>query len=161
VRSEYSLSRVPPWFWYTAFAVGVGLLAWNLYSNYQAVVRGRIADARAWAIVGPPCPRIDAATFLERRYRQGPKRFDYQKVTFFRRHGHVSCAPIYEEGGKSDRFHAVCQFTSPGQLLIRTAKGDWYFEPGPGRPATVSMQGGQARCVLAAKFTIQEALKSQ
>lgn len=134
----------------------VGGLVWiaaHILAEEHAVRAGRIADARAWAIDGPPCPQITEAEFLGNHHK-GPRRFDYEGVSFFRRYGHVTCSPVYEHGGTSKRFHPVCQFTSPGDLLIRTPKGEWFYRVGPGRPATVSVPGQEARCVLAARITI-------
>jgi hypothetical protein len=158
LRKAHPFSRVPTWVWLAAPALSFGFLAWNFHHNYMKVVDGRIADAKAWKIDGPPCPTGSEAEFLARRYHRGPRRFDYEGVTFFRRWGHVSCAPVYEDGGRSTRFYPVCQFTGPGQLLIRTRKGDWYFSPGPGQPATISAQHGQARCVMASNFTMATVL---
>jgi hypothetical protein len=132
--------------------LAAALGAWRLADNYLTVQRTRIADARAWAIAGPACPRITETQFLEGS-RKPIRKFDYEEVTFLRREGHVDCAPIYDGGGRSTRFHAVCQFTDPEGLLVRTMKGDWAFRLGPGQPATVSTVGGEARCVMAAKIT--------
>jgi hypothetical protein len=66
----------------------------------------------------------------------------------------VACAPIYEDGGRGRRFHPSCQFTSPGDLMVRTKRGAWYFRAGPGRAATISTARDEARCVLASRYTI-------
>jgi hypothetical protein len=150
---RHALSRVPPVVWYGLILAGVAWLATQSIAREREIRRGRIADAKAWMIDGPPCPRISKAAFLAPR-QKGPKRFDYEEAAFFRRFGHVTCAPIYADGGRGRRFHPVCQFTSPGDLMIRTAKGEWFFRPGAGQPATVSVEEGRARCVMAAKYTI-------
>lgn len=131
-----------------ALALGVGWVATHIVAKDREMLRGRIADAKAWAIDGPPCPRITRAQFLTPGLK-GPRRFDYEEVTFFRRFGHVACAPIYEKGGRGRRFHPACQFTSPGDLMVRTAKGEWYFRAGRGQPATIFTTQDEARCVLA------------
>jgi hypothetical protein len=127
---------------------------WFLGSNHRAVLRQRIVDAEAWRIEGAPCPTGAEAQFL-RPHQKPLRRFTFQDVTFFRRHGHVSCAAIRDRGGRGDRLHAVCQFTSPGDLMIRTRSGDWYFRPGPGRSATVSTATGAPRCVMASQFSLR------
>jgi hypothetical protein len=146
---------IPRRAWIVATLVAFTFGAWRLTDNYLAIQRTRIADAKAWAIVGPPCPRITETEFLDGS-RKPIRKFDYDEVTFLRRDGHADCAPIYEDGGRSTRFHAVCQFTNPESLQVRTRKGDWAFRPGPGRPATVSAANDEARCVLAAKITRAE-----
>jgi hypothetical protein len=153
-RHKHPFERVPRWAWWALTVAVLAYSGWFLTSNYRKLVAERVADAKAWRIDGPPCPASDRATLLDGRHKKGLRRFDYEDVTFIRRFGHVSCAPIYEQGGKSDRFYPVCQFTSPDDLLIRTKKGEWYFKPGPGQAATVSTQGGEARCVLASKFSL-------
>ena len=146
---------IPRRAWIVATVVAAAFGAWRLTDNYLTIQRTRIADAKAWAITGPPCPRITEAVFLDGS-RKPIRKFDYDEVTFLRRDGHADCAPIYEDGGRSTRFHGVCQFTNPESLLIRTRKGDWAFSPGPGQPATVSTANDEARCVLAAKITRAE-----
>lgn len=156
-RNRHPFERIPRWAW-ASFAAAVTVWSgWILTSNYRAVVAARVQDAKDWAISGPPCPVSDRATFLQ-PHRKGPRRFEYEEVTYFRRFGHVSCAPVYEKGGRSDRFYPVCQFTSPDDLLIRTPRGEWYFKPGPGQPATVSARDGIARCVMASKFSLTPGL---
>jgi hypothetical protein len=157
VRRPHRFSRVPLWFLALITVAGAGVFFWHQHRVYQVVLAGRIADAKEWRIDGPPCPIITKAQFLGLHHK-GPKKFEYENVSFFRRYGHVSCAPVYEKGGRSSRFYPVCQFTGPGDLLIRTKKGDWYFQPGPGQPATVSTPRDQARCVMASKFTMKSVL---
>lgn len=150
---RHALSRVPRVVWYGLVLLGLAWFAAQVTARNLEIRRGRIADAKAWAIGGPPCPQITRAEFLVHGLK-GPKRFDYEEAAFYRRFGHVTCAPIYDRGGRGRRFHPVCQFTSPGDLLIRTDAGEWYFRPGAGQPATVSVEHGQARCVMAARYTI-------
>jgi hypothetical protein len=154
-RQRGPLARVPRRAWIAVAVVAAALGAWRLTDNYLTIQRTRIADAKAWAITGPPCPRITEAAFLDGS-RKPIRKFDYDEVTFLRRDGHAGCAPIYEDGGRSTRFHAVCQFTNPESLQVRTGKGAWAFRPGPGQPATVSTANDEARCVLAAKITRAE-----
>ncbi|HET6969947.1 MAG TPA: hypothetical protein VFH92_02375 [Phenylobacterium sp.] len=152
-KKKHAFHRIPPGVLWTCIAAAVAVVAiWQTHS-VLSLKRARMDDAKAWSISGPPCPTEPKETFL-RPHQKGPKRVDYEDVTFFRRFGHTSCAPIYEDGGRGGRFHAVCQFTGPGELLIRSAKGEWAFAPGPGQPATISMQGGVAHCVMASKFTM-------
>lgn len=157
-RARHPLERIPRAAW--PFVVAGLLVAsgWYLSRNYMALRGERIADYQAWQIEGPACPIITSAAFLQGR-RRGPRRFTYGGVDFYRRHGHVSCAPIYYDHGRSSRFYPVCQFTSPGDLLIRADGRDWYFRPGPGQPATVSVAYGRPRCVMASNFTIETAMR--
>ena len=137
--------------WVIVALIATALGAWRLTDRYLTIQRTRIADAKAWAIPGPPCPILTEARFMDGS-RRPIRKFDYEEVTFLRRDGHVDCAPIYDDGGRSTRFHAVCQFTDPDSLLVRTERGQWAFRPGPGQPATISTANGEARCVMAAKI---------
>jgi hypothetical protein len=153
VAPRHPLAHVPRWAW-IAFVAAVTLSSgWYLTSNYRKVVAQRVADAQAWRIDGPPCPNITQAQFLGVHHKP-PRRFEFEGVVFFRRHGHADCAAIRDRGGRGDHRHAVCQFTSPGDLLIRTPAGDWFFRPGPGQPATVSTSGPRPACVMNAKFRL-------
>ena len=155
VLSSHPFTRVPRWGW-AAFAVVVTAWSgWYLTTNYRAEIARRVADAKAWKIAGPPCPRITAGQFLG-RHRKSARRFDFEGVAFFRRYGHVECAAIRNAGGRGDRRHPVCQFTSPGDLLIRANGLDWYFRPGPGQPATISLAQGRPACVMASHFTLNQ-----
>ena len=143
---------IPVAAWALLALASLGLLTWKLVANIQAIQRAKIADAKAWKIDGPPCPTITQAQFLA-NHDGGIRRFDYEEVAFFRRDGHVECAPIYGPDGRAEHAYPVCQFTGPGDLMIRTPKGEWYFQPGAKQPATVSAGGGEPSCVLAAKIT--------
>ena len=152
VASPHPFRRIPRWAWIAFVAVAVWS-GWYLTTNYRAAIALRVADAKAWTIDGPPCPTSDAARFLGVHHKP-PRRFEFEGVVFFRRYGHVECAAIRNDGGHGERLHPVCQFTSPGDLMIRTEGRDWYFAPGPGRPATVSTANGAPSCVLASHFTL-------
>jgi hypothetical protein len=153
-RTRHPLERVPRWAWISFATTVLVVTGGFLQRDYAKVVALREADAREWRIDGPPCPRSSLAEFVGNHHR-GPRSFTYEGVTFFRRHGHVECAPIYEKGGHSDRFHPVCQFTSPEDLMVRTDRGDFYFRPGPGQPATIRTTGrADPTCVMASKLTL-------
>jgi hypothetical protein len=153
--SRNPLERLPRWAWIALGVLTLGVTGHYLGADYMEVVSIRVRDAREWRIDGPPCPRSSLAQFVGNHHK-GPRSFQYEGVTFFRRYGHVECAPIYEKDGRSDRFHPVCQFTGPGDLMVRTARGDFYFQPGVGHPATVSAGPGDPTCVMATKITLQD-----
>ena len=134
-------------------ALGLGGVVWAGADNLSKIREARMAHARAWDIRGPACPQTTEAAFLKGR-RKGPRKFDYQEASFYRHAGYVDCTSVYEDGGRSERFYPVCQFTSAIQIMVRTQKGQWVFEPGAGQPATVSTPDGVARCVMAAKISV-------
>ena len=68
-------------------------------------------------------------------------------------YGHVACAQIHADGGRSlFRGYPVCQFTSPGVVVVRAGGTASLFAPGLGEPATVTVRNGDAHCVMAANF---------
>ncbi|MBX3483107.1 hypothetical protein [Phenylobacterium sp.] len=123
------------------------LVVGSLTVRYVRIHQGRIDDAKAWAIAGPPCPQVSEAELLAAP--RGLRRSDYGEVSFERAKGEIECATIYVDGGRGDENYPVCQFDRPSDLRIRTARGEWRFRPGPGVPATVSTRGGVATCVMA------------
>lgn len=123
-------------------------------STAPSVLRERaraIAEAKAWSIDGPPCPQLPITETV--RQPTATRSFGYAGAGFAYAYGHVACADIHEDGGRSMlRGYPVCQFTSPGVVIVETGKTRTLFAPGLGRRATVSAPGGVARCVMAGKF---------
>ncbi len=153
VSSPHPFTRVPRWAWIGFVAVVTTWSGWYLTTNYREAIARHVADAKAWRIEGPPCPPSTKARFMGVHHKP-PQRFEFEGVVFFRRYGHVECAAIRDRAGRGDHLYDVCQFTSPGDLMVRTPSGDWYFQPGPGQPATVSTAGPSPRCVMASNFTL-------
>lgn len=147
------LREIPRGLFVAAIVAFVVLAGLYLIGNYRALVQRRVADAKAWHVVGPPCPQITKAEFLKVRHAPA-RRFQFEGAEFLRRFGHVNCAAIRDNGGRSGRLHEVCQFTSPGDLAVRTPTGDWYFRPGPGRPATISTEAATPACVMASNYRL-------
>jgi hypothetical protein len=114
--------------------------------------------AREWTIEGPACPSLTRAQFEARglKVRRGTV---YEDAEFYREFGHMSCSGLRDGAGWGTALYPVCQFTSPRALKVVTRKGEWYFDPGPGQPATVAAPHGQVRCVLAANFTMEKLLR--
>ncbi len=129
-----------------ALAVAVFGSSWRFHQS-EAVI-----DAKAWTISGPPCPSLTRQGFLAAGL-EAPHSFDYDDVRFDRRFGHMSCAVIQDNGGKGPGSYPVCQFTSPAAIVVATRKGEFYFAPGIGQPATISAPHGQPVCVMNSKFT--------
>ena len=125
----------------------VAIPAIDVYRTWAAERAAR----RAWDIEGPACTtvaRADPAVVGPK----DPKTFDYNKASFTRHHGHVSCAAFREEGLFNTRFYSVCQFSGPGAVKVDVAGRSTTFQPGPGRRATVTIRDGQATCVVGGWF---------
>ena len=137
-----------------AAAIAIGLPLGLTAKKYLSDRDVALTRAREWAIEGPPCERLTRAEF-EARGLKAPKGTIYEDAQFFRQFGHMSCSGLRYGAGWGMSVYPVCQFTSPKALKVVTKKGEWYFATGPGQPATVATPHGEARCVLAANFTMK------
>ena len=108
---------------------------------------------QGWVSAAPACPTISAAAYA-RSYRARERATDYEGVTLARQFGHVMCKDVDTAGGWGFVTHPVCQFTSPTAIRVRRGAVEAFFEPGPGRLATVSLARGGAACALSGQFTL-------
>jgi hypothetical protein len=140
-----------------AIGIALGLTAAiaGAAEHYSLSKRAELgeATAREWTITGSPCPAVSAADFVRRKL-QAPQSFAYDDAVFGRRFGHVSCGAVADHGGRGLRSYPVCQFTSPAVLRVKTPKGEFFFAPGVGKPATISIPHGVPRCVMASNFRL-------
>ncbi len=107
------------------------------------------AEARAWTVVGPPCPQVTKAVFDAQPF-QARQVTNINGVRWARSSATIMCQGIASDGGRGAVLDPVCQFSSPRVLRITTAKGDFYFVPGLGQKATVTVKDGVATCVMGA-----------
>lgn len=109
------------------------------------------AEKRAWDIGGPPCPVVDQAQ-PSVVGRKPPRTFTYNKTSFTRHLGDVSCSAFREDGFMNPQVYSVCQFSGPGAVKVETPAQTITFQPGPGRRTTVTVHDGRASCVIAGWF---------
>lgn len=128
-----------------AVAIVTGL---SLYDRFLQV-RDSASDTKISAIAGKPCPTLSHAAFVA-RHLEAPQVLRFNDLTFARRFGFVSCGVAAAKGGFGVKAYSVCQFTSPDVLVVTTAKGTAYFEPGIGQKASLMLPGGDLKCVMAA-----------
>lgn len=147
-------AQTSPRLWRLYLAAGLVGVVVAVASTAPSVLRQRaaaIAEAKAWAIDGPPCPNPPISETA--RQPTAIKSFGYAGSGFAYAYGHVACAEIHADEGRSMmRGYPVCQFTSPGVVIVETGKTRTLFAPGLGARATVSVQDGAPRCVMAGKF---------
>lgn len=137
-----------------AAAVALGLPLGLTAKDYLGEREAALTRAREWAIDGPPCAQLTRGEF-EARGLRAPKGTIYEDAQFYRQFGHMTCSGLRYGAGWGTAVYPVCQFTSPKALKVVTSKGEWYFAMAPGQPATVATPHGEARCVLAANFTMK------
>lgn len=141
-----------PWF-VTAggIALAVGAVIATEVLRRQHEIAEATAASQAALVDGPPCPTLTPAAFAASKL-QPKKAFIFNEIRFARRYGHADCSTLADPVRKGGAFIPVCQFTSPAVISVTTHKGEFYFEPGVGRSATVFVPDTGPRCVLAAKF---------
>jgi hypothetical protein len=121
-----------------------------VWANERAT---RMAVARAWTASGPSCPAASGAP------AEGhvPDQIEhYDGVRFARAHGAITCNEIGYDAGRSGDDYPVCQFDHPGRLEVATPAGVSRFDLGPLDPATVTIQHGVTRCVMAISRDVDE-----
>ncbi|HEY8003522.1 MAG TPA: hypothetical protein VIE16_04800 [Phenylobacterium sp.] len=125
----------------------LALPAWLVVSTWSE----RTALKRQWTIAGPACPVVAEA---DRAVvgRRSPQFFDYQGVRFGRQFGEVSCVAPPDGNPLDPKSYAVCQFPDPAMVSVAAEGRTTIFQPGPGRPVTVTVRHGRASCVMAGWF---------
>lgn len=132
--------------------VGIAVLLLAVASIPLTVVYGALADHHAlqteWAIGGPAC-EVPAEPV---HFHRPPQNFSYRGVGFSRQYGNVNCIVAPEGNILSSTGHTVCQFSSPGAVKVTAGGRSVTYEPGFGRPATVSIRDGEPSCVVGGWF---------
>ena len=75
-------------------------------------------------------------------------------MTIARKAGNASCQDLKRSGGLGLLHDQACQFTGPAALVVTTKKGEFFYIPEVGQPATVYVRDGAPRCVMGGKFTL-------
>lgn len=132
-----------------AFAIGT---AWELLEQ-RHVIAMSTDKANVSAVAGAPCPAVSAAAFASAlRAQQLTLKyvFDFNGVTFGRAIGDADCDAAKAKGAAGLGAYAVCEFTGPAVLSVKTSRGEFFFLPGVGHKATVMTPGEIPGCVMAA-----------
>jgi len=138
-----------PW---AGVALGAAVTAAILARNWS--YHRALELEQGWVSAAPACPTISAAAYAAGNYPARERATDYEGATLARQFGHVMCKDVDTAGGWGLVTHPVCQFTSPTAIRVRRGKVEAFFEPGPGRLATVSLGPGGATCALSGRFTL-------
>jgi len=137
---------------WVGLAVGAAVAAAILARNWS--YHRRLELDQGWVSAAQACPTISAAAYAARGYRARERATEYDGMTLARQFGHVMCKDVDTAGGWGFVTHPACQFTSPTAIRVRRDGVEAFFEPGPGRLATVSLEPGGARCALSGRFTL-------
>jgi hypothetical protein len=134
-----------------AAPVGVAVLGAVLVLNWRG--HRALETDQGWIGDAPPCPTLSAEAWRA-RYAAHERATLYDDVTLTRQFGHVMCKDVDTAGGFGLMTHPACQFTSPTAIRVKRGPREDFFEPGPGRLATVSVERGRTLCALGGKFTL-------
>lgn len=119
----------------------VGFTAWAEMQGFKS----------RWTIAGPPCPIVDHPSFTS-FVRRPPRPFAYQGANFDFKIGDVSCIAPPNPGLFSKGNYAICQFSAPAVVAVRTRRQSVVYAPGVGRQVTVTTRGGIPSCVVGGWF---------
>jgi hypothetical protein len=109
------------------------------------------ASAAGWDVSGPACPRINQDWYARLRIDR-PTPFSFEAIRGSFAYGSASCTEINVADGRPTKPYPVCELSSPFVIHLTGARAELYFEPGVGRPVTLSLRDGEARCVMGAKI---------
>jgi hypothetical protein len=130
-------------------ACALAVTIWSIRQQSHEIAQTTV-ETQAQDIVGPPCRPVMRAAFAQPL--QPVNVLDFDGVGFGRRFGEADCSAIAAKSLLGNGYQLVCQFSSPAVLSVKSDKGMFYFEPGPGRVATLFVLDGAPRCVLASPY---------
>ena len=145
-------ARMPRGLWLGGLAVGLAVV--GAVAESSAIYHRRLEAEQGWVNGAPACPPIPRSAYSARGYAARERATPYDGVTFARQFGHMMCADVDTRGWWGLVSHPACQFTSANAIRVKAGGTEAFFEPGPGRLATVSVERGRVFCELAGKFTL-------
>ena len=132
-----------------AALVGFGLIALAMshaeLDRQKQQRRAAIAEAQTLLAPGPPCPVVARLTDIG--FAPPLRTVQFNDVRFGRAYSYMICSDIGDNGGRGPGSVSVCQFNDPMVVEVTTAKSHAIFFTQT-RPATISVDHGQAKCVL-------------
>jgi hypothetical protein len=124
-----------------------------LYNVWSHQAGAAAAETNAWLVTGPPCPTITAEAWRALDIAS-PQPASFRGVLAERAAGDVNCeTQDVDTAGHAVAPYPVCRFGSPVAIHLATPRGDLYFQVPVGKPATISLAGGQPRCMQVAAGT--------
>ena len=107
---------------------------------------GERSGPPAAELAGAPCATLSAEAFQQRGATL-KNSSTLGAVTLRRQFGKAECAGTTD--GEGNGIGAgTCQFSSPGVTHVAVSGTDHYFDIPVGEPATITVSGGDVRCVL-------------
>ena len=137
--------------------VGLGVAASGVaaFLAWDLGFEGRLNKAHVaeWSVTGPPCPAVSAPWVQSLQLHQRTP-LAFEGLNGFMAAGAVNCTENDHVGGRAVPSYPVCQFNAPFVVGVRAGAGPMtYFQPGMGKPVTVSLRDGKVSCVMGARLT--------
>ena len=132
-----------------AAVVGLGLIALAMthaeLDRQKQQKQEAIAEAQALMAPGPPCPVVARLTDIG--FAPTLRTVEFDDIRFSRAYSFMMCSDIGDNGGRGPGSVSVCQFNDPMVVEVTTPKSHAIFFTRT-QPATISVEHGQAKCVL-------------
>jgi hypothetical protein len=106
---------------------------------------------KEWKIAGPACPIVPQVSMAARGAHPPPP-FTYKGAHFAFQIGSVECEAVPDDGLFPQTTHPVCQFNAPGAVEVMVGGHTVVYEPGVGRPTTITVRGARPSCVVGGWF---------
>ena len=132
-----------------AAVIGLGLVALAMthaeLDRQKQQKQAAIAEARVLMAPGPPCPVVARLTDIG--FAPALRTIQFDDVRFGRAYSYMTCSDIGDHGGRGPGRVSVCQFNDPMVVEVTTPESHAIFFTRT-QPATISVDHGQAKCVL-------------
>jgi hypothetical protein len=132
-----------------AAVVGLGLIALAMahaeLDREKQQQQAAIAEAQALLAPGPPCPVVARLTDIG--FAPTLRTVEFEGARYARAYSFMTCSDIGDHGGRGPGTMSVCQFNDPMVVEVTTPKSHTTFFTRT-QPATISIDHGQAKCVL-------------
>lgn len=149
------LDESPRWRW-RRLLLTVGLTSAVCFPSLALMAHDhearRTASNAFWRVEGTPC-----AGLAPERFGSGPRALppiSYGGVVFERHAGAAACTRRTDRVGGVVLRYPVCKFAAPDNLAVSVAGRERFYDLTRGQAATVSVVGGQVRCVLSETFKL-------
>lgn len=103
-----------------------------------------------WRVDGPPCAPLEPMIF--RSLRRLPQATPYDEALYRRTGGTMTCTHLVDRIDGAKVRYPVCKFNAPDYLVVSQGGQDRFYDLTGARAASVTVIGGQVRCVVIPAF---------
>lgn len=138
------------WLW-ALYALGFLVL---VGISVEVVARHDRAEQAArdayWRVDGPPCAPLEPMIF--KSLRRLPQATPYDEALYRRTGGTMTCTHLVDRIDGAKVRYPVCKFNAPDYLVVSQGGQDRFYDLTGARAASVTVIGGQVRCVVIPAF---------